>query len=29
MQDASTALMVHTVRDLISYTSNITTLGAR
>jgi len=27
MQDASTALMVHTVRDLISYASNISTLA--
>jgi len=27
MQDASTALMVHTVRDLISYASNIATLA--
>jgi 2,4-didehydro-3-deoxy-L-rhamnonate hydrolase len=26
MQDASTALMVHTVRDLVSYASNIATL---
>jgi 2-keto-4-pentenoate hydratase/2-oxohepta-3-ene-1,7-dioic acid hydratase in catechol pathway len=27
MQDASTALMVHTVRDLVSYASNIATLA--
>jgi 2-keto-4-pentenoate hydratase/2-oxohepta-3-ene-1,7-dioic acid hydratase in catechol pathway len=27
MQDASTALMVHTVRDLVSYASHIATLG--
>jgi 2-keto-4-pentenoate hydratase/2-oxohepta-3-ene-1,7-dioic acid hydratase in catechol pathway len=27
MQDASTALMLHTVRDLVSYASHIATLG--
>jgi 2-keto-4-pentenoate hydratase/2-oxohepta-3-ene-1,7-dioic acid hydratase in catechol pathway len=27
MQDDSTALMVHTVRDLVSYASNIATLN--